>query len=426
MGRLANYCNLHVHYGSLYGANRDNMLKDVKDHAPKMHAIAKSVAKTKEKAVIMMSREMGFKAMLEVMQKTGKKAGFRVATVDDLSDFNDAKRNLRGERFRVLLGESSQAGEGVQFKNVRRIYLVDVPLRHSDLVQRTSRCVRMCGHAALPEDERSLAIELHTAQLPKFMRHGPGSLIYRELLNAKDVHATPGPLLENACMACLEELKNRNIKTLVEFQKELQAEGGDRFIELLTETVLEHLCGETKALARPLSMALWRLRRGGDDLELLERALQKGVRTADEILLDWLVDKSAELLPPLEAMRLNAVDRKLLAPLGDPPAAPPPRSEVAKKKRDKAIRQMKKDVKVDAPVDVKDAGLELDDEGNVEDLEDLEEALADVEALNDVLEAEGGEDVDIGDEALDMEGVEEGESIDEDEDVDDDGNGDDV
>ena len=67
--------------------------------------------------------------------------------------------------------------------------------------------------------------------------------------------------------------------------------------------------------------------------------LEATVKTADHLLLERLLDKagrlwpqsrglfkrralprqSAELLPPLEAMRLRAVDRDLLAQLGDPP-----------------------------------------------------------------------------------------------------------
>merc|ERR1740121_1036095 len=112
---------------------------------------------------------MGFRAMLEVLKKTAKTQGFRVATLDELGDFNDPKRNLRGERFRVMAVETGQAGEGIEFRHVRRIYLVDVPQRHSDLVQRTSRCVRMGGHEDLPPEERTIAMELHVAQLPKFL-----------------------------------------------------------------------------------------------------------------------------------------------------------------------------------------------------------------------------------------------------------------
>ncbi|CAE7574368.1 Dcun1d2, partial [Symbiodinium sp. CCMP2456] len=97
-------------------------------------------------AVIMLSRQSGYKVLLEILRKTGRKHGFKVATLQELSDFNDARRNLRGERFRVLVAETSQAGEGIQFKHVRRLHLVEVPARHSDLVQRASRCVRMGGH----------------------------------------------------------------------------------------------------------------------------------------------------------------------------------------------------------------------------------------------------------------------------------------
>lgn len=322
VSRLANYCNLHVHYGSYHSANRTALLTDVKDHAPKFHAIAKWVAKRNEKAVVMISREMGFRALIEVLRLTGKQAGFKVATLDELGDFNDARRNLRGERFRVLAVETSQAGEGVQFRHVRRLYIVDVPLRHSDLVQRASRCVRLGGHQELPLAERELAIELHIAQLPKFLRTGPGSLIYRELLNAKEVISTPGLALEAATEGCLKELRRRGAKTLMDLQRELQAEGGEQLIDLLTETALEQLGDTSVTPARPLAIALWRLRRGGDDLVQLEGALLRQVQTADELILDLLLDKSAELMPALEAMRLGAVDRALLAGLGDPPRAP--------------------------------------------------------------------------------------------------------
>ncbi|CAE8707834.1 unnamed protein product [Polarella glacialis] len=329
MARLANYCNMHTHYGAYWGANKAALLGGVKDHAPKFYAVAKSVSKSTEKAVVMLTREMGYRTFLEVMRKTGKKKGFKVATMDELGDFNDGKRNLRGERFRVMVAETSQAGEGVQFRNVRRLYLVDVPARHSDLVQRASRCVRLGGHGELPVAERELAIELHLAQLPKFLRQGLASLIYRELLNGKEVLSIAGSRLEAATEACLKELKRRNIKSILELQQHLQADGGKALIDLLTETALEQI-GETTsagaAPARALAITLWRLRKGGDDLVMLENALTKQVKTADEILLDDLVDKSAELLQPLEAMRLQAVDRVLLAPLGDPPKAPPKRS----------------------------------------------------------------------------------------------------
>jgi len=382
-------------------------MKDVKDHAPKMHAIVKSISKCKDKVVVMLAREMGYKTMLEVLRRAGRKANFRVATLDELTDFNDPRRNLHGERFRVMIAEANQAGEGIQFKHVRRIYLVDVPLRHSDLVQRTSRCVRLGGHADLPEEERELAVELHMAHLPKFLKQGPGSLIYRELLNAKEVHLTPGACLEAATHACLEELRKREVRTLEDLQKQVQGEGGEKVIDLLTEIALEHL-GELSHLpARPLAMALWRLRRGGDDLQALEKALIKS-STADDTLLEWLMDKSAELLPPLEAMRFGAVDRPILASLGDPPKAPPPRSEVARKKGKKAMAALKPEITAGvtstadaaASVEVENQGevmeapeeedLSMDGDGDVEDILDAEND-EEAQFMAD-LEGSGGED----------------------------------
>ena len=59
---------------------------------------------------------------------------------------------------------------------------------------------------------------------------------------------------------------------------------------------------------------------------------KKQAQTADEILLDWLADKSVEVVAPLEAMRMGAVDRELLKVFGEPPRAPPPRPEMSKEK----------------------------------------------------------------------------------------------
>jgi len=304
----------------------------------------------------------------------------------------------------------------LSFRQVRRIYLADVPLRHSDLVQRASRCVRLGGHAGLPEEERTIAVELHTAQLPKFLRHGPGSLIYRELINAKEVSKTPGVALEMATLACLETLKEKDIKTILELQQHLQAEDGEKFIHLLTETALEHLGDTSELPARPLGITLRRLKRGGDDLVTLESALKKQVRTADEELLEWLVDKSAELLPPLEAMRMGAVDRQLLAPLGDPPRAPPPRTEAARKKVERARKKLEAIVvegvepgeetavaeNAGSPPeceenpggedDFDEDGIELDDDGDIIDDEDLDD-----DPYNLAADLEGGGDSDADD-----------------------------
>jgi hypothetical protein len=219
----------------------------------------------------------------------------------------------------------------------------------------------MGGHKELPPEERTLAVELHMAHLPKFLKQGCGSLIYRELLNAKEVHNTPGRCLEEATNACLQELGRREVKTLEDLQKQVQGDGGEKVIDLLTEIALENLGDISHLPARPLAMALWRLRRGGDDLQALERALIKS-STADDIILEWLLDKSAELLPSLEAMRFGAVDRCILACLGDPPKAPPPRSEMVQKKIKKASATLKPEV-VEGVASTAEAAAAVEGEG---------------------------------------------------------------
>lgn len=337
--RLSNYCNVHVARCS--GAQKDALLKDVKEHAPKLHAVAKSVSKSTEKAVVMLGREMGYKIMLEVLTRAGKRANFRVATLEELADYNDPRKNLRGERFRVMIAGSSELGEGVQFKGVRRLYIVDVPLRLSDLMHRASRCVQFEGHADLPPAERKFAVELHMAHLPKFLKQAPGSLIYLALLNTKENHNSPGACLEAATLACLEELQKRGVRTLEDLQKEFQGDNSETMIDLLSEIVLENLGVTSDVPARPLAMILRRLGRGGDDVQALGVALAKG-STADEVLWESLVEQSAELIPPVEALRAKAVDHAILAPKGAPPKGAPPKQKHVDHRAEIAASNMQK------------------------------------------------------------------------------------
>ncbi len=56
--------------------------------------------------------------------------------------FNCRRTNLRGEQFRVLVGETQEAGEGTSFMNVRRLILMDTKL---DLDAMLEQHVRFTG-----------------------------------------------------------------------------------------------------------------------------------------------------------------------------------------------------------------------------------------------------------------------------------------
>jgi len=77
----------------------------------------------------------------------------RVLTSDDNKD---------GELIKVVIG-SSITGEGMDFKNIRQIHILDPWWHLSKLEQIIGRGIRYCSHIGLPEEERNVTVFLHTA-----------------------------------------------------------------------------------------------------------------------------------------------------------------------------------------------------------------------------------------------------------------------
>merc|ERR1719456_526844 len=138
---------------------------------PKLAAIASMVGQRREKAVIMISRQGGYVAMLALMKHVATQATppFGVATGEQRSEFN-AATNSRGESFLVLVADSGQFSEGTSFFAVRRLYLAEVPTTACELQQRCGRVARMFGHHALPPEERAVSIVMPIAVVPLWIR----------------------------------------------------------------------------------------------------------------------------------------------------------------------------------------------------------------------------------------------------------------
>jgi len=164
------------------------------------------------------------------------------------------------------------------------------------------------SHAELPEEERSTVVELHVVQLPKLLRNGLGALIYRQLLCHHQADKIPGALVESAAESCFKLLKRRAVKSLVDLQAQLQAEGGEKLIDLLVETCLEKFGVTTASPARPLRASLVRLLHGGDNVEELESGLTTCLKTSDEVLLERLVQQRTRTAAFLSTLRAHAVD----------------------------------------------------------------------------------------------------------------------
>ena len=77
----------------------------------------------------------------------------RILTSDD---------NKNGELIKVVIG-SSITGEGMDFKNIRQIHILDPWWHLSKLEQIIGRGIRYCSHIELPEEKRNVTVFLHTA-----------------------------------------------------------------------------------------------------------------------------------------------------------------------------------------------------------------------------------------------------------------------
>ena len=75
-----------------------------------------------------------------------------------------AADNLRGEKIKIVL--ISMAGsEGVDFKNIRQIHILDPWFNMSRIEQIIGRGVRTCSHKRLPFEERNVQIFMYASQL---------------------------------------------------------------------------------------------------------------------------------------------------------------------------------------------------------------------------------------------------------------------
>jgi hypothetical protein len=94
------------------------------------------------------------------MMITGNKI-FSPSNADDLAYFNDLKNNY-GEKVKVIL--ISRAGaEGLDFKNIRQIHVMDPWYNLSRVEQIIGRGVRNLSHCNLPFEERNVEIYLHAS-----------------------------------------------------------------------------------------------------------------------------------------------------------------------------------------------------------------------------------------------------------------------
>ena len=158
---------------------------------------------------------------------------------EDLKYLNSYE-NRNGENVKVVI-ISLAAAEGVDFKNIRQIHILDPWYNMNRIDQITGRGVRNLSHCSLPFEKRNVEIYLHTAYLSgeeetadmylyrlaeqKAVRIGSVSRVLKEtavdcILNIGQTNFTTEKLLKN--------VENRNIKLQLPSGKMIDFVVGDK------------------------------------------------------------------------------------------------------------------------------------------------------------------------------------------------------
>lgn len=338
--RLRSYCNVSSFVSSFHDGVRGckgRILAAPEECCPKLLAVAKAVAASSEKALVMTSRACGYNVVLELLRLLGAetKPPFRVATLEDLSSFNNVS-NLRGEVYRVLVADAAQCSEGLSFLAVRRAFLTDVPESHSQLVQMCGRALRMFGHRGLAENEQTVTYHLYVACLPKWIRSSLAAWAFRA-----QGRSSSGNCPDAAAKILLGKLKKLGINSLTHLKERLQglvavpseltSEGAQPKAhipsERVTEFILEHSLIDAEISNKSEKATE---KNGGDEITQRRGPLVQAIQalacapencevqlaltadTADEAALKDLARQSFELAPALAKMRGQAVDAELV------------------------------------------------------------------------------------------------------------------
>ena len=114
------------------------------------------------------------KNLLNISDKGSEEGTYIILSRNDkVSNNNDdelkvatSEENKDGDLIKVIIG-SSITGEGMDFKNIRQIHVMDPWWHLSKLEQIIGRGIRYCSHIKLPEEKRNVTVFLHTATCDK-------------------------------------------------------------------------------------------------------------------------------------------------------------------------------------------------------------------------------------------------------------------
>lgn len=86
-------------------------------------------------------------------------------TISQVSDIMSSNTNKYGEEVKVIIG-TRVAGEGINFKRIRQVHILEPWHNLSRLEQVAGRAVRFCSHVALPEEIRNVDVFMYASTPP--------------------------------------------------------------------------------------------------------------------------------------------------------------------------------------------------------------------------------------------------------------------
>ena len=86
--------------------------------------------------------------------------------------------NKNGEQIKIIIGTSASS-EGIDFKNIREVHILDPWHNNNRLEQASGRAIRFCSHMELEREKRNATVYYHVSTLPGENRDVETADIYR-------------------------------------------------------------------------------------------------------------------------------------------------------------------------------------------------------------------------------------------------------
>lgn len=153
-----------------YSCKLDKIMTNIKRSKGKVFLYSGFKEYAGLKTVVKILEAFGYKNYVE--HGPGRKR-FAVWSGDESPQIKDEIRevfnnndNMYGEKLKIVLGSPS-IKEGVSFKAVRYVHVLEPYWNRSRLEQVIGRASRFCSHIGLPEEERNVKVYVYVAMHPK-------------------------------------------------------------------------------------------------------------------------------------------------------------------------------------------------------------------------------------------------------------------